>query len=327
LQTTPEPPYLWEHIIDEIAVLSGIAKANGSLVSLKDLATLTRTNLSEEQIQSSWETIPELASSYELKDGLIIQRGNDNNGNGRDRFDLELEKRVRSESYARYAREFASLCHGRDTNLIAISGSTSYKTPSKSDDLDIFCITKPDHLWLFMTKSLLLARILHVFRRDFPRICFSYAVDQDFAEEEFLFSRDALFARDALTTIVVHGQDYYTQLLKKSPWISNYFPRLYQNRTSITCPEGVMAKQDAYAPSRKFLNLLLLVITGNYIRFKSSILNRNLSRKSHPYSLFTAKIGRDHCVFESVRYVNLKSMYRKLIATNLGASTKETEHH
>lgn len=318
MQTTPEPPYLWECIIDEVAVLSGIAKANGSLVSLKDLANLTRTNLSEEQIQSSWETIPELATSYELKNGFIIQRGKGYDGNGRDTFDLELEleKRVRSESYARYAREFASLCHARKTNLVAISGSTSYKTPSASDDLDIFCITKPDHLWLFMTKSLLLSRFLHVFRKDFPRICFSYAVDQSFAEKEFQLSRDALFARDALTTIVVHGQDYYKELLKKSSWISNYFPRLYQKRTGIVHLERVEREQQESSPSRIFLNTLLRVLAGNYIAFKSSMLNRKLRKQRKFSSLFSTKIGSDHCIFESVRYSQLKAMYLRLNETS-----------
>ena len=312
LQTFSDSSPPRERIVAEVGILSGIARANGSLVSLKDLAALTCTNLSEEQIQSSWETIPELATSYDLKNGLIIQRGNHNDGNGRDRVDLEMEKRARSESYGRYAREFASLCHGRNTNLVAISGSTSYKTPSASDDLDIFCITKPDHLWLFMTKSLLLARILHVFRRDFPRICFSYAVDQNFAEKEFLLPRDALFARDALTTIVVHGQDYYKELLKKSPWISDYFPRLYQDRTSVVQLEEVGGERTGCSPSRIFLNTLLRVLVGNYIAFKSAMLNRRLRKQGKFSSLFLAKIGPDHCIFESVRYSNLRAMYLKL---------------
>ncbi len=316
LQTTREPPHLWGHIVEEIAFLAGVARANGSLISLKELAALTRTNLSEDQIKSSWETIPELTSSYELKNGLIIQRGDDYAGNSPSTVPIELEKRVRAESYAQYAREFATLCTGGGTNLVAISGSTSYKATSASDDLDIFCITKPDHLWLFMTKSLLLARFLQVFRRDFPRICFSYAVDQNFAEKEFLLPRDALFARDALTTIVVHGQDYYKELLKKSPWISNYFPRLYEHRTRAVHLEGVEREEGSSPASRIFLNILLRVLVGKYIAFKSAVLNRKLRKQRKFSSLFSTKIGSDHCIFESIRYSKLKAMYLKLNETS-----------
>jgi hypothetical protein len=331
LQTTREPLEAWEHIIREVNFLSGIAKAKGSLASLKDLVALTRTNLSEAQLESSWAAIPELACSYELKNGLIIERKNDLAGYGPTSVDQELEKRARAKSYAQYAREFASLFNGRETKLIAISGSTSYQSPSEADDLDIFCITRPDYLWLFLTKSLLIARFLHIFKRNAPRICFSYAVDRNFAENKFLFSRDALFARDALTTVVIHGQEYYRELLKKSSWISKFFPSLYQSRTSIMAQEVVAMEQVASPPSRKFLNLLLLFLAGNYIRAKSSILNRKLRRHGQIRSFFTVKIGKDHCVFESAGYVTLQDMYRQFAATNpayqFSVAGKEADHH
>ncbi len=253
MQTNPEPLHVWEHIIYEISFLAGIAKANGSLLSLKDLVALTRTNLSEEQLMSWWAITPELAGFYELKNGLIIERGNDYPGSSPRILDREQEKRARAESYAQYAREFASFCTGKETKLIAISGSTSYHTTSAADDLDIFCITKPDHLWLFLTKSLLLARFLQIFRRSEPRICFSYAVDQNFVINEFLRARDPLFARDALTTIVVHGQEFYEELLKKSSWISNYFPRLYQQRTNTVHLEPEREKVES-SPAKQAAN-------------------------------------------------------------------------
>jgi hypothetical protein len=331
LQTTCEPLQAWEHIIHEVNFLSGIAKTNGSFLSLKDLVALTRTNLSEEQLESSWAAIPKLAGSYELKNGLIIDRSQEAGNDDFHCLDQAQEKRARAESYARYAREFASLCNGRETNLFAISGSTSYQTPSTSDDLDIFCITGQDCLWLFLTRSLLLARFLQIFKRNAPRICFSYAVDRNFAENKFLFSRDALFARDALTTVVIHGQEYYRELLKKSSWISKFFPSLYQSRTSIMAQEVVAVEQVASPPSRKFLNLLLLFLAGNYIRAKSSILNRKLRRHGQIRSFFTVKIGKDHCVFESAGYVTLQDMYRQFAATNpayqFSVAGKEADHH
>jgi hypothetical protein len=324
MQTTAEPSRLLGHLIDEVTILSGIAKANGAVISLNELATLTNTNLSEEEIRCWWEAIPELAGAYELKNGLIIQRVSDSSEKNRTTRDLEQIKRVRAVSYGRYAREFASLCNGKGTKLFAISGSTSYKTPAESDDLDIFFVTRPNDLWLLMTKSLLLARFLRIFRSDFPRICFSYAADQNFAEKEFALPRDALFARDALTTVVVHGQDYYRKLLKKSLWISNHFPRLYQHRTGLANFREVEEEESASPSARIFLNILLRVLVGNYIAFKSVILNMKLRKQRKFSSLFTAKIGLDHCIFESVHYSKLRTMYLTLNHGSRPTPPKET---
>ena len=312
VQESPNRAQVWEKILDEISILSGIAKTNGSNVTLKDLAALTRTSLSEDQIRSSWETFPNLAVSYRLREGFILQPGNDQVQSDRDTLALEQEKRTRAKTYTRYANMFASLCKARGTNLLAISGSTSYKTPFASDDLDIFCVTKPNSLWIFLTKSLLLARFQQLFRRDAPRLCFSYAVDQKFAEKEFPLPKDALFARDALTATIVHGQNYYKALLKRSPWISNYFPRLYRDRADTVKDEGIARERIVSRPGTKFLNLLLRVTVGNYVAFKSTLLNKRLRKQRKLSAVFSAKIGTDHCIFESARYSKLRAMYRQL---------------
>ncbi len=218
---------------------------------------------------------------------------------------------ARAEEYSRYASEFASLCNRREARLIAISGSTSYQTVSESDDLDIFCVTRPDCLWVFLAKSLFLARFSRISRWNSPRICFSYAVDQNFAEKEFLTERDALFARDALSAKVVHGQEFYRALLKKSAWISSYFPRFYEGRTNIEHSEQTGDERATSSTSQRFLNLLLQILVGKYIALKSAMLNRKLSKQGKFSSRFILKIGPDHCVFESTRYRRLRSLYQK----------------
>ncbi len=312
METANEPLSTPSRAITEIRLLSEIAKANGSLISLKDVINLTLTDLSEQQLESRWSTLPDLATSYELKNGFILERSHWNHlRSERTSLDRELEKRARAESYARYARDFASLCGDREARMIAISGSTSYQTVSESDDLDIFCVTRPDSLWLFLTKSLFLARFSRIARGNAPRICFSYAMDQNFAEKEFLTQRDALFARDALTARVVQGQEFYRVLLKRSTWISSYFPRLYEQRTNSGHPEQTREKPATSSSSQRFLNLLLQTLVGKYIALKSAMLNRKLSNQGKFSSLFTVRIGLDHCIFESTRYRRLRSMYMK----------------
>jgi len=298
--------------IDEIRLLSSIAKSNGSLLSLQDIATLTDVNLTEEQLEAGWPTIPGLAETYDLKHGFMIEREHANSSSHPTILQREIEKRERGEKYANFARKLASYCIGRETKLIAVSGSTSYHAVSETDDLDLFCVTKPESLWMFLTKSLLFSRAFRLAGRDRPRICFSYAVDQSFAENEFTSPNDPLFARDALAAIVIHGVGSYKGLLKRSSWIASYFPRLYQQRTESADAGDVLEPRSKPSPGQKFLNLLLCFLVGNYITTKSTMLNRKFRKQSKSSSFFTVRIGSDHCIFESVRYSHLKTMYNKL---------------
>jgi hypothetical protein len=301
-----------DEIVYEIKLLSEIAKVNGSSISLKEAASLT-TDLSEGQLRAAWSITPELSTIYELKDGIIVRMEPRDSQHQETSRKSEVEKkRARADSYANYAREFASFCKGEMTSLIGISGSTSYKTVSESDDLDLFCITRPDFLWIFLAKSMLLSRFFHLRKIDPPRICLSYAVDQGFAEREFRDPKDALFARDALTTMVISGEAYYKTLLRNSSWISSYFPQRYKERVGSPGFEVKKLRAESTSPPfQKFLNLLMFFCLSNYIRVKSAMLNRKLRRQDKLTSLFTLKVGPDHCIFESVRYLQLRSMYHR----------------
>jgi len=311
MQIANQPPDGLERIVDEIGLLSEVARTAGSLLSLKELAELTRTQLSEEELEFWWEKTPSLATVYELKDGLILERGATGFTGDPSRVEAERAKSARAEKYTKLAGIFSGLSRDQGTRVLAISGSTSYKNASVSDDLDFFCVTRSSHLWIFMTKSLILARFIRASRRSFPRICFSYATAEDFAEKEFLQSRDALFARDALNAIVVRGEIYYEDLLRKCSWMLDYFPRLYHARTSND-HTGVEKTLPRASPGRKFLNTFLWVLVGNYIVLKSGIHNRKLRKQHKLSSLFVAKVGVDHCIFESVRYSRLRSIYQQL---------------
>lgn len=313
-----------EQIVHEIITLSKIARVNGSRVSLSDVLALTSTDLSEEQLRISLESVPEFVSSYTLADGLILPLNEEPVQNGQAIIESEHEKNVRASKFIRHGAEFGALCKSEETMLFAISGSTSYKTALASDDLDIFCITRPDSLWLFLTKSLLIARFQRIFKKDFPRICFSYAVDRNFGEHEFSSSQDALYARDALTALVIYGREYYKELLRKSTWISDYFPRLYETRISATGQDVPDDRPEETSPGKKFLNSFLRVLVGNYIALKSAILNMRLKKQHRFSSLFNAKIAQDHCIFESVRYARLRTLYLDL---NREANSTHASQH
>lgn len=301
-------------LFSEVKLLLRIAQYNGSLLSVRDLSNLTQTRLNEEQIAALWPSFQGLSEKFELKNGYLLERGAWNGIDPPTLVQRELERHARANAYVSFAKEFGEMCK-RGTSLLAVSGSTAYHSTGPTDDLDFFCVSKSNQLWIFLTKALLLARILRIFRRESPRICFSYAVDRTFAEKEFAFSSDPLFARDALTTVIIHGVGFYQQLLRQNPWIADRFPQLFSLREKAM----EMGKTDEHlvpSQSRKFANYLLFMIVGKYIVAKSKLLNRNLRRRRRTNDLFNVRIGPDHCIFESVRYSTLRVLYSQLSRTD-----------
>ena len=307
-----EPFPISDKVIAEIEVLSRVAQANGSLLSIHDIVALTSIKLREEQIEKHWQTVPNLARRFELKAGFVCERGAMDGGNSPAGPRGEMENRTRAKNYAIFAKAFTSLLKEKEATLVAVSGSTSYQSASTADDLDFFLVTRPGFLWTYLVKSMFLARAFRLFNRNAPRICFSYASDEEYANKEFSSPKDPLFARDALTLMVVHGTKTYRRLLTKSSWMSKYYPHLFHQRSNDTrAGEGL---EDHPTPStfRKFLNQLVFSVVSKYIRTKSAMLNRRLRKSGKPNSLFALRIGPDHFVIDSDRYSHLREMYGTL---------------
>lgn len=313
LNSLDEPLPISDRVIAEIQLLSRIAEANGSLVTLQDIVALTHINLTREEIETHWPSVPQLSSRFELRDGFVHDRKFSHMRiDIEDSIAKETDKRKRAESYAVVARAIAPFFRRKEASLVAISGSTSYQSASQADDLDFFCVTRPGFLWAFLVKSMLLSRALQLVRRNTPRICFSYAVDEEYAAREFASSNDPLFARDALTTIVVHGEAVYQRLLKKSSWMSEYYPQLFNRRAGDLDMNGESAGPSAPSSFLKFFNQLLHFVVGNYIATKSAMLNRKFRRLGKSSSLFRLRVGEDHFIFESERYSQLRALYTTL---------------
>jgi hypothetical protein len=192
---------------------------------------------------------------------------------------------------------------------LSVAGSTSYKATSENDDIDIFCVTEKDSLWIYLTKALLLARVLKLVRPRSPRFCFSCVLDEEYARRLFASPSDALFARDALTAQVLQGSFFYDRLLRKGQWLSDYFPKLHRLRKAQQGETLEEMEVTRPAVARKALNHFLFLTVGSYVRLKSILLNRKLRKTRRPDSLFMVISGRDHCIFESQSYQQLRRMY------------------
>ena len=300
---------LTEDDASNIAVFCRIAKANGASLSLGEVIQLASLDVSEEELERAWLLDSNLSSDYEIDEQIIYERECEH------RSEVSVEqndRRRRADSNISYARKFVSGLHTKDALVVSISGSTSYQSVSRSDDLDFFCITKRDTMWLFLCKALIRARLFRLKDKNSPWLCLSYVMDEKYATTEFTTPQDGLFARDAISTIVVQGEDNYTSLLRRCGWIEQYFQKMYRLRTvgQENCEDRREITSSNFLS--RALNSVLYLSAGSYIRFKSYLLNRRFARKKENSRIFNLRIGPDHCIFESRSYLELREMYSRL---------------
>src|SRR5260370_9526735 len=285
--------------VSRIELLLAIARVKGSLLSAKDIDELTGLLPTGSNLGSIWNRIPSLDSRYELQSGLIIEKKASNSQALTQTLEDSSRRRARAERYVEYAREFSLLSGKRWTRVLSVAGSTSYKATSENDDIDIFCVTEKDSLWIYLTKALLLARVVKLLRPRSPRFCFSCVLDEEYARRLFASPNDALFARDALTAQVLQGSLFYDGLLRRGRWLSDYFPKLHRLRKDqhLETTEATTVTRPTVA--RKALNHFLFLTVGNYVRLKSNLLNRKLKKTGRLDSFFTIIRCRDHSIFEA----------------------------
>jgi hypothetical protein len=289
----------------EISAYCEIALANKSLLTLSELAQLTSIDATEEEFEIAWHVNKPLRSRFRLESGYVMD--GQEAADSRVRVDAEYENRATAKRNVAIASEFADLCKGRRVKLLAVAGGNSYNSARRGDDIDLFCVTTKNSLWVFMLKALLLARVYGSTRKS-PPFCFSYVVDEEKARSEFSEAKDGLFARDALAAHILAGQSFYRSLLLEGSWMERYFPRMYTRR---------IARQDAderpqrHRTGSALLNSFLFYSVGSYVRMKAALLNRKYKSRGDSSAVFHSRIGKDHCVYESNRYRRLRRIYAK----------------
>jgi hypothetical protein len=302
-----EHSFLGHEKLSEIRLFCDIARSNGSALSVRELIDLTSVDFSEADLSKEWENFPEL-KSFIVCSGFVVER---ETALDLQRFQKDnLNRRSRATSNLYYAERFASLSRGKGTRVISVSGSTSYLSVSPTDDLDFLLVAKKDALWPTLVKRLLLARAFRIAERGSPDLCLSYVVDEGFAVNEFSRVQDGLFARDALAARVLRGRAYYDSLLSMSSWMGSYFPKLYADRVRNNEISSVRpARSSTFA---RIVNHFLFYVAGTYIKAKSRLLNRKYAKQGRTSSVFRVRMDLDHCIYESMRYLELRKAYSSL---------------
>ena len=287
----------------QISTFCEIARVNGSLLNLGEILEVTSLGATEDELRLAWALNPGLSSRYSIEGSWVVDRESDGQGNPSSG---ELENRRRTVENVRLAREFASSCKDDRVALMAVSGGNSYRSARSGDDIDFFAVTRNDSVWIFMLRSLLLARIKSFGKSGRAPFCFSYVVEEQRAVSEFSRPHDGLFARDALMAEVINGEGFYQALLSRAGWMESQFPSLYNRRLREARSEGPEPKSRS---GNRVLNSFLFYTVGSYVRLKAYLLNRHFRAHGRKASVFRADLGKDRCIYESNRYLSLRGMY------------------
>jgi hypothetical protein len=312
---------LSEESVERITLLYQTALHNGSLVTAQEVSCLLSERASAQDVAEAVISMPALRSRFELKGGFLTERGLHQD---RDPTLSEAKSRSIAKVNLSHATNFARLLRSNTFEMVAVSGSTSYGSAAHSKDLDFFCVSRTGHMWISLTKGLLMARAYGVAHRNAPDICFSYVMDEAYARSTFESRRDPLFARDAIETKVLKGRVVYRSLMGTASWISEFFPRSYD-------ASAFMRAEAAHGPAEstlgRVLNRFLFFAVGHYLQLKSKLLTGLLAATERHEDLFKVHAAEDHLTYESRRYSKLKETYSKgfaVLAQRSGPSMNPT---
>ncbi|MEM0117489.1 MAG: hypothetical protein QXV32_03505 [Conexivisphaerales archaeon] len=284
--------------IERIILLCELATRDGSHITVDELTRYLPFAINTEGLTSVLESSVEFGERFLIADGVISPKITA----------FESSKRRKANDNLRIAETFSNYLTSFNIKVLAVSGSTSYLSAFEDDDIDLFCVTGKDGMWIFVTKALLLCRILRYIRRDFAKITISYVADEAFALRAFSTLKGVILAKDALAAKVIFGRSFYSRLLKSSQWIGMMFPDELGLRIK-ELSKGVNESTNDKAKGSRVVNALLYTMVGSYIRLKSYLLNRQLAKHGRLSALFNLNLGIDHLVYESTFYHNLGKFY------------------
>jgi len=308
MQSSQPVPGLMEREVSEIISYVRIAELHGTHLSLTEVLKLTSSEMSEDELAEAWQGLGDLSSEYPLYSGRIVSKRTLADM-GPASIEAKLEEgRRRVAANMETARSVWRVFAGDGLKMFAVSGGNSYDFARSNDDIDVFCVTKTGGLWAFVLKHLLVSRFYETFRKDIPRLCFSYALDDENARRAFSEPKDRLFARDALNLKVIEGQGFFVSLINHARWMKRLYPKAYAEAAGAS--EQPVSVRDT-ATGRRLMNLFLFRTFGFYIRMKS-VLDNAKNRKMGRFKFVNdLRVGEGYLLFESRKYKNLRDIYSR----------------
>ena len=215
-------------------------------------------------------------------------------------------RRARGLDYRSLARAVIHRRLGKALPLLrclGITGSTAYGEPQAGDDVDFLVVTRTGATWLFLGYTYLVLRFGRKMAGE-PDLCFNFVLDDIEAPREFARGRGFLYAREALTTGILWGEEYYRHLLGSAPWMAEELPRLFDERADV---EGPLPPRGLPVLLR-WVNACLFPLLATYLRLVGLRRNHRLGRRGSDEAIFRTEIGPRRLAFLSRRFEALRRM-------------------
>lgn len=195
--------------------------------------------------------------------------------------------------------------------VVAVTGSTAFHSAEAQDDLDLLIILRRGSLAFFLVWSYaaLRWRLLRSPRGSLrPPVCMNLVLEEPQAHREFNARSGLLIAREALSAVVIQGQEPYRALLSEAAWMREFLPRLYHRVVDTGGHPPAIPGTSAPLPVRLVSSLLFLPL-GAYLQMVSLWRNHRIRRRERGAGSFRTTIEPGRLKFTSVAFDRLKQAY------------------
>ena len=200
-------------IRNRIMLAIEIASKSGQAISTREIEQMLPPKKEPINVLTIIKNDSSVSESVSMENGFVVLKGCES------LFSERLLREKVSKKYTGLARTFVSELMRRSTyvELAAVCGSVAYGSAKPSDDIDIFLLTKENHMWVTFFKALLLARAFYTkasINKERADFCLSYMHDWANFEKEVTQQKNALFAREFLSLYIIKGTMQYSALFR-----------------------------------------------------------------------------------------------------------------
>ena len=204
-------------------------------------------------------------------------------------------------------------------NTVAVTGSVAYGSADRSDDIDLFIVTKRNRLWLTTLMTLLLVRLnklLGLTPSHLSPFCLSYVHDEEgFAKESLRNRTNPLFARELLKAKPIVGADQYRRILKDNDWVGGFYSEAYYAKLQ-GLNQDTTAREIEIGGEPKGVSWILdwaeaiaYALLSRYLRVRAYLTNLKFKSQGLGFRVFEPKISAISCVYSSSFYDWLRTLW------------------
>lgn len=185
---------------------------------------LTRAELLERLIGTTASAARVEAATSRLCAGYLCAVGEFIVWNGREGLiDLRLRRRSVARGLWAGARRYGTwLAALPFVRMVAVSGSLALENAEPESDVDLFCITQANRLWLARLFIVPLSRLTRVFPSRFPLyLCPNYILSSNALE---VTDRNLFTAHEVSQAVPLWGGRMFRRFLDANGWIADFLP-------------------------------------------------------------------------------------------------------